>query len=583
MNELAARIIPVLNWGRSYTVDDLPGDLMAGLITAIMLVPQSMAYAMLAGLPAHVGLYAAIAPLILYGIFGSSRALAVGPVAIVSLMTASTLATIAPAGSPDYVAAALALALLNGLVLIALGALRAGFLTNFISHPVISGFTSAAAIVIGLSQARHLFGLEIPRGTGLETIGRLVASLGDTNAWAFGIGVASVAIVIGMRDYLVRLLDRSALPQFATQLICRSGPLVVVALGALVTAELGLDERAGLAIVGAIPSGLPDLSVPEFDWALWQKLLPSAALIAFVGYLESISVAKAVASKKRQKIDADQELIGLGAANIGAAFTGGYPVTGGFSRTMVNFSAGANTPLATFVTAILVAVAVVFFTPMFHYLPRTVLAAIIIVAVTTLIDFKSPVRAWRFNRADGIAQLVTIVVVLGVGVDAGILTGIGLSLALYVWRTSRPHFAVVGQVGATEHYRNVKRHPVRTDPEILLIRIDENLYFANAGYIEDHIIQAMAESPEVSQVVVICSAVNMIDASALETLGELRDNLRHAGVTLHLAEVKGPVLDQLNRTKFIESLVPGEVFLSTHQAVAKLRSKVKSRTWYPEI
>ncbi len=583
MNGLATRLLPVLGWGRSYSADDLPGDLMAGLITAIMLVPQSMAYAMLAGLPPHIGLYAGIAPLILYGIFGSSRALAVGPVAIVSLMTASTLATIAPAGSPEYIAAALVLALLNGLVLVTLGIMRAGFLTNFLSHPVISGFTSAAAIVIGLSQIKHLFGVDIPRGSVVETLTNLAQNIGATNAWAFGIGVGSIVVIVFMRDHLGKLLSRTGLQAFAIQLITRSGPLVVVAAGALIAADLALDKNAGLAIVGSIPAGLPELSTPSLDWDLWITLLPSAALIAFVGYLESVSVAKALASKKRQKIDADQELVGLGAANIGAAFTGGYPVTGGFSRSMVNFSAGANTPLASILTAALVAASVVIFAPMFHFLPRAVLAAIILVAVATLVDLKSPLRAWKYNKADGLAQWVTIFVVLLGGVEAGILTGIGLSLALYLWRTSRPHFAIVGQVGDSEQYRNVHRVKVRTDPEILLFRIDENLYFANAGYLEDHLIREVAENPEVKAVVLICSAVNLIDASALETLADLRDNLKHAGVTLHLAEVKGPVMDRLARSSFVEELAPGEVFLSTHDAVKKLRTELKADAWYPDI
>ncbi|MFN3232086.1 MAG: SulP family inorganic anion transporter [Alphaproteobacteria bacterium] len=583
MNGLVTRLFPVLAWGRAYSADDLPGDMMAGLITAIMLVPQSMAYAMLAGLPPHIGLYASIAPLILYGIFGSSRALAVGPVAIVSLMTATTLATIAPAGSPEYVAAALVLALLNGLVLVILGIARAGFLTNFLSHPVISGFTSAAAIVIGLSQIKHLFGLDMPRGSVVETLTNLAQNLGDTNGWAFGIGVSSILLIVFMRDHLGKWLAKTKLQTFAIQLTTRSGPLVVVAGGALITAELALNESAGLAIVGSIPAGLPELSAPSLDWGLWITLLPSAALIAFVGYLESVSVAKALASKRRQKIDADQELVGLGAANIGAAFTGGYPVTGGFSRSMVNFSAGANTPLASILTAALVAASVVLFAPMFHFLPRTVLAAIILVAVSTLVDFKSPLRAWKYNKADGLAQWMTIIVVLLGGIEAGILTGIGLSLALYLWRTSRPHFAIVGQVGHSEQYRNVKRHKVRIDPEILLFRIDENLYFANAGYLEDHLIKEVAENPDVSAVVLICSAVNLIDASALETLADLRENLKHAGVTLHLAEVKGPVKDRLTRSTFVEELAPGEIFSSTHDAVKKLRTELKADAWYPDI
>jgi SulP family sulfate permease len=307
---------------------------------------------------------------------------------------------------------------------------------------------------------------------------------------------------------------------------------------------------------------------------IWQALLPAAALIAFVSYLESVSVAKALAAKRRQKVDADQELVGLGAANIAAAFTGASPVAGGFARSMVNFAAGANTPLASILTALLLAISVLFLTPLFHYLPQAVLAATIVVAVTQLIDLRSFRRTWQYNKADFAAQAVTFLIVLAVGVETGIITGIALSLMLYLWRSSRPHFAVVGQVGDTEHYRNVKRHKVRIDPSVLLFRIDENLFFPNAGYLEDSLRAEVAANPEITDVVLICSSVSLVDASALETLEELRETLHAAGVTLHLAEVKGPVMDRLQRTSFIEDLAPGQVFLSTHDAVKHLRERL---------
>lgn len=576
-------LMPVLDWGRRYQARDLPGDMMAGLITAIMLVPQSMAYAMLAGLPPQIGLYASIAPLVLYGLFGSSRALAVGPVAIVSIMTASALSAVAAPGSPDYIAAAAILALLNGLVLLLLGLARAGFLINFLSHPVIAGFTTAASIVIGLSQVKHIFGVDIPRGTAIETIGHLWGALGATNMTALMIGGGSIAVLLVMRSLLGTLLERTPLSHFMVQLITKSGPLIVVAGGAWITAAYALDGSGGLAIVGNIPEGLPPVTAPLFDPALWQALLPSAALIGFVGYLESVSVAKALASKRRQKIDANQELRGLGAANIGSAFTGGYPVTGGFSRSMVNFTAGANTPLASILTAALVALSVALFTPYFYFVPRAVLAAIILVAISSLIDFPSVIRTWRYSKADGFSQLATVAIVLGVGIEEGIIAGILLSLLLYVWRTSRPHFAVVGQMSDSEHYRNIKRHTVRTDPEILLVRVDESLYFANAGYLEDQIGKLVADGSEISEVVLICSAVNVIDSSALETLETLVENLRAGGVILHLAEVKGPVMDRLESSHFLDDITPGQVFMSTHQAVRVLREKVHADGFDPSI
>jgi SulP family sulfate permease len=579
------QLIPILDWGKGYQRDDLPSDLMAGLITAIMLVPQSMAYATLAGLPPQIGLYSSMAPLVLYGIFGTSRALAVGPVAIVSLMTATALGAALPEGasSGEYIAAAAVLALLNGLVLLALGAMRAGFLVNFLSHPVLSGFTSAAAFVIGLSQVKHLFGVSVPRGSTVDTVTGIVGELSETNLTAFALGLGAILLMVWMRGPLQKILEKRSLSPFLIQLLTKSGPLVVVFFGTVLTMSLGLSETNNVAIVKDIPLGLPDVSTPFFDQALWLSLLPSAALIGLVGYMESVSVAKALAARRRQKIDPNQELMGLGMANIGAGFTGGYPVTGGFSRSMVNFAAGAATPLASIITATLVGLSVAFLTPLFYFLPRAILAAIILVAVASLIDFKSIKHSWQYSKSDGSAQVATIIVVLAVGIEAGILAGVVLSLVLFLWRTSRPHMAIVGQVGYTEHYRNVLRHEVRTDPEILLLRVDENLYFANTAYLETRVQEIVADNPEVSQIVLICSAVNFIDTSAMETLEQLIDNFHQAGVTLHLAEVKGPIMDRLSRTDFLEHLTPGRVFISTHEAVKQLREIVHADGFDPVI
>jgi SulP family sulfate permease len=569
-----ARYVPILAWGPAYARRDLPGDLTAGLITAIMLVPQAMAYAMLAGLPPQVGLYASIAPPILYGIFGSSRALAVGPVAIASLMTATALSAVSAPGSAEYVANALVLSLLVGLILVPLGFLRAGFLVNFLSHPVTAGFTTAASLLILIGQVEHLLGIDVPSGGALETAVGLIGAAGAANPATLAIGAGALVLLLAARAPLTRLLQRFGLSPVAVQLITRSSPLLAVILGIAVTAGLRLDQAAGVAIVGAIPAGLPALTLPAAAPEVWRALLPSAALIAFVGYLESVSVAKALAARRRQKIDPDQELIGLGAANIGAAFTGASPVAGGFARSMVNFAAGANTPLASILTALLLGVSVLFLTPLFRFLPQAVLAATIVVAVASLIDFPSFRRTWRYNKADFAAQAATFATVLGIGVEAGILAGILLSLALYLWRTSRPHFAVVGQVGDSEHYRNVRRHKVRTDPQILLFRVDENLYFPNAGQLEDALRAEIAANPALSDAVLIFSSVSYVDASALETLIELQRSLRDIGVTLHLAEVKGPVMDRLQDTELIHDLAPGQVFLSTHQAVKSLRERL---------
>ncbi|SLN27519.1 SulP family inorganic anion transporter [Oceanibacterium hippocampi] len=566
------RHVPVLAWLGTYRRADLPGDLIAGTVVAIMLVPQGMAYALLAGMPPEVGLYASIAPPLIYALFGSSRTLAVGPVAIASLMTATAIAGLggAAAALPGPVLALL-LAAMSGTILLAMGLFRLGFLTNFLSHPVISGFTSAAAIIIIVSQLKQLLGLDVPKSHGfVDGLLGTAAHLDSVNATTAAIGVGAILILLFARRRLVSLLAGLGLPHAVAAAIGKGGPIIAALAGLGAVVAFDLDRNAGVRVVGAIPAGLPDFTMPALDPVLIRELLPAALLIALIGFLESVSVARALAAKRRQKIDPDQELLGLGMANLGAAFSGGYPVAGGFGRSVVNFSAGANTPLASIVTAVLVALVVGFFTPVLHRLPIAVLAAIIVVAVASLIDVRSLLRAWRYNRADAAGLAVTFAAVLAAGIEIGIAAGIALSLALYLWRTSRPHMAVVGRLGDSEHFRNVLRHPVRLYPGVQFVRVDESLYFANTAYLEDRLLAAAVEDPEIEHLVLICSAVNFIDGSALESLEQLVHQLREMGVTLHLAEVKGPVMDRLERGRFVADMAPGRIFLSTHDAAVAL-------------
>ncbi|MDX8350833.1 sulfate permease [Cognatiyoonia sp. IB215182] len=567
------RYLPILDWLPGYGRSALASDGMAGLIVAIMLVPQGMAYALLAGLPPEVGLYASIVPLVFYGLLGSSRALAVGPVAIVSLMVATTLGEITEAGSAGYLAGAVLLAFLSGAILLGMGLARLGFLVNFLSHPVISGFSSAAALVIGFAQLKHLLGFDIPRSHHItETLAHAARHIGELNQVTFTIAVTSLIILLLFKSRVALALKSFGVGAATADAVGKAGPLMAVLVTTLAVWFLGLDRSAGVAIVADIPAGLPPLTMPSLDLALVQQLLPAAALIAMVGFLESVSVAKSLASKRRQKIDANQELIALGAANIGASMTGGYPVTGGFSRSLVNFTAGAVTPMASIITAALIAVTVLLLTPLLYFLPKATLAAIIVVAVANLIDLKTLREAWVYNKADAASLVATFVAVLSIGVELGIVFGAALSIALYLWRTSRPHMAEVGRVGQTEHFRNVLRHEVQTDPKVLMVRVDESLYFANTAYLEDQLLARVADHPEIDHLVLIMSAVNFIDASALETLETLADRLHDARVTLHFAEVKGPVMDGLERVAFINRLGNGRVFLSTHEAMRELTS-----------
>ncbi|SEA23695.1 SulP family inorganic anion transporter [Rubrimonas cliftonensis] len=566
------RYLPILDWGSRYSRETAANDALAAVIVTIMLIPQSLAYAMLAGLPPEVGLYASIAPLALYAVFGTSRALAVGPVAVVSLMTAAAVGELAAQGTPEYWAAAIALALMSGLMLTAMGLLKLGFLANFLSHPVISGFITASGLIIAASQLKHVLGVPASGHNLLELLGSLAEHLPDANPVTAIIGVSAAAFLFWARKRLKpTLIARGVAPKLADAL-AKAGPVAAVAATTLATWALGLDGM-GVAIVGAIPQGLPPLTLPSLDVELWGSLAVSALLISVVGFVESVSVAQTLAAKRRQRIAPDQELIGLGAANIGAAFTGGYPVTGGFARSVVNFDAGAETPAAGAFTAVGILLAALLLTPLLHFLPVATLAATIIVAVLSLVDLGALRRVWRWSRTDFAAQLATILLTLGAGVEAGIIAGVALSILLHLYRTSTPHVAVLGQVPGTEHFRNVARHEVATSPAVRMMRIDESLYFPNARFLEDCILDAVAADPALRHVVLVCTAVNAIDASALESLEAIDHRLRDGGVSLHLAEVKGPVMDRLERAGFTAHL-SGEVFLTQFDAFRALAPAV---------
>ncbi|RXV58519.1 sodium-independent anion transporter [Roseovarius sp. A46] len=559
-----SRYFPPLDWGRSYTRDTLTSDLVAAVIVTIMLIPQSLAYALLAGLPAQAGIYASIVPIVLYALFGTSRALAVGPVAVVSLMTAAAIGQVAEAGSMGYAAAALTLALLSGAFLMALGLLRLGFIANFLSHPVIAGFITASGVLIATSQLKHILGVPAGGHTLVEMLASLAVHLGDVHLATLVIGALATGFLFWVRKGLKPLLQRMGLSPRMADLLAKAGPVAAVAVSTLAVWLFGLDGR-GVAIVGAVPQGLPPLTMPDLTPDLLGSLLVPAILISIIGFVESVSVAQTLAAKKRQRIDPDQELIGLGAANLGAAFTGGYPVTGGFSRSVVNFDAGAETPAAGAFTAIGLAIAALALTPLIFFLPKAVLAATIIVAVLSLVDFSILRKSWAYSKADFAAVLATIGLTLGLGVEAGVSTGVILSLALHLYKTSRPHVAEVGLVPGTQHFRNILRHEVETDPTLLTLRVDQSLYFANARFLEDLIQDRIAEDCALRHVVLMCSAVNEIDFSALESLEAINERLKAAGITLHLSEVKGPVMDRLQRSHFLDEM-SGEVFLSQYDA-----------------
>lgn len=566
-----ARYIPVLDWGRSYNGTALSNDLIAAVIVTIMLVPQSLAYALLAGLPPEAGIYASIVPIILYAIFGTSRALAVGPVAVVSLMTAAAIGNIAETGTIGYAAAALTLAFLSGAMLLAMGILRLGFIANFLSHPVIAGFITASGILIATSQIGHILGVKTEGHTLPEILGSLVHGLDGTNWITVIIGVSATSFLFWVRKGLKPLLRKNGVGPRLADVLTKAGPVAAVVVTTLAVWGFDLSEK-GVKIVGSVPQSLPPFTIPDFSPSLVMQLVVPALLISVIGFVESISVAQTLAAKKRQRIDPDQELIGLGAANLGAAFTGGYPVIGGFARSVVNFDAGAETPAAGAFTAIGLAIAAVALTPLVFFLPKATLAATIIVAVLSLVDFSILKRSWTYSKDDFIAVAATILLTLTLGVETGVSAGVLLSLVLHIYKTTRPHIAEVGLVEGSEHFRNILRHPVKTDPSLLSIRVDQSLYFANARFLEDFIYKRVMGHSEIKDVVLMFPAVNEVDLSALESLEAINSRLKDTGIRLHMSEVKGPVMDRLKRSHFLEEL-SGEVFLSQYDAWRRLTQK----------
>jgi len=552
MLDRTKKFLPFLTWVPGYERANLRGDLVAGLTTAVLLIPQGMAYAMLAGLPPIHGLYASIIPLALYALLGTSRQLAVGPVAMVSLLVATGVGALAESGTELFIAYAVLLALMVGVMQLAMGIAKLGFLVNFLSHPVISGFTSAAALIIGFSQLKHLMGVDLAGGKYVHTIlFEAVSRIGEVQPITLTIGLVSIAVLLVFKKYR---------PTFPSA-------LAVVAVGTFAVFIGGLDV-AGVSIVGQVPAGFPSPSIPTLDPDAMKALFPIALTIALVGFMESVSVAKAFANRNKYEIDANQELVGLGVANIGGAFFQAYPVTGGFSRTAVNASAGAKTGLASLVTAGVVAFALIFLTPLFYYLPKAALAGIIMVAVFGLVDVREVKHLWRVKRSDLALLIVTFFATLGLGIEEGILVGVGASILWFVVRTTRPHFAVLGRIPGTQAYRNVKNHPdADTLPNVLMVRMDAQFYFGNINFLKERLgeLEAGVEGG-MKALIIDASSMNQLDSSAVHALSELAEAYRARGVALLMANVKQPVLDVMICAHLPDCLGADRIFLTVHEA-----------------
>ena len=547
--------LPILEWLPNYKKSDLQGDLSAGLTVGIMLIPQGMAYAMLAGLEPIHGLYAVTIPLLLYAIFGTSRQLAVGPVAMVSLLTAAGIASLNADSPEQYLLYALTLAFLVGLIQFVMGILRLGFVVNFLSHPVISGFTSAAAIIIGLSQIKHLFRIDLPNSEHVQEMAvAIFQNIGEIHWVTFGIGVVGILII----KYGKKIHKNFP------------APLVAVVVGILLVWTFDLTA-AGVKIVGSVPSGLPSISSPAFDWGTWKTLFPIALTISLVGFAESFAVAKTIQSKhKNYRLNSNQELIALGMANFGAAFFKGYPVTGGFSRTAVNNEAGAKTSLSSIISALLIVLTLLFFTNLFYNLPSAILAAVVLVAVSGLVDFKEPIHLWKKDKVDFWMLIATFVITLTLGIETGIISGMILSLIVVIYRASRPHMAQLGRVPGTNIYRNIDRFTdldIRDD--LMMVRIDGPIYFANVEFIKEKLDKWILDRPtKVNMIIFNMESVTNIDSTGAHELNEWINNWRKIGTDICMTSIKGPVRDVLNRWAILEYVGADHVFVDDNTAVS---------------
>ena len=557
---------PAIDWLKGYSGGIFTEDFLAAVIVTVLLVPQALAYAMLAGLPAQVGIFASIVPLVIYAFVGSSRHLSVGPTAVISLMTAVALAAL-PEG--QRILGAAVLAMMSGVMLVVFGFMRAGFIMNFISRPVVSAYVTGAAILIVFSQLRHILGITGGGSTALELAKNVWANFANANPAALMIGIGVIVFLWLTRTYLAFGLYKAGLKRKPARLIARMGPFVAVVVTSLLAYYMKLGETYGLRIVGDIPAGLPKLSVPVADMTFYRDLLGAAALISLVGFVDSMSTAQTLAARSRTRISSNREMRALGWSNLASGVSGGYPINGSMSRSAVNFSAGAKTPVASLLTAGFMCVAALYLTPFLRYLPLATLAGLIIYACFNLLDFKHLWRTFRYSRADGITAYLTFAAVLFFGVEFAVLVGVILSMALHIRTTLRPHAVLVGRFPGTEHYRDVNRYDVETNDFVKTLRIDESLYFANARFLEDRVAEVLEQSPKMTDLILMCPAVNHIDASALNSLMSINKRLDSAGVILHLSELHSKVKDRLGRSSFFEKLT-GEVFFSQHEAMNAL-------------
>ena len=553
-------IFPALKWLKTYHPRHFKADVVAALIVLAMLVPQGMAYAMLAGLPPVMGIYASILPMIIYAFTGSSTTLSIGPVAIISMMVFSALQPLFAVGSTAYIEAACLLAIMVGIISLILGLFRFGFLIQLISHPVIKSFIIASALLIALGQFKFLLDIPLQTNNIPEFIGSLVNNFHHISFLSVGVSLAAISILVFLPKWV------------RSDFLNKTIPLLLVLSSIIVVYAFSLDQH-GLKTVGIIPTGLPSFHFPTWNFDLVQKLLPSAFIIAMISFVESLAIAQATALQKRDDLNSNQELIALGLANIAAGINMGFAVSGSLSRTVVNSDAGAKTPMSGVMSSLLMIAVSLYFTSFFQNLPLTILAATIFVSIWKLVSFLPFFETWKYSKADGLAMWATFFGVTCIDISTGLVIGIILTFILLLWRISRPHIAVIGLVEGTQHFRNVSRYDVLTTETIASFRIDENLNFLNAHVLKGYIITELSHNPQIQHVVINCSSISNIDLSAVEMLEDLNRELLQLGIQLHLSEVKSPVMDRLNSSRLI-NMLSGKIFLSHYQAIQTLSPEI---------
>jgi SulP family sulfate permease len=559
---------PIFSWLKTYRRADFNGDLFAGIITAILLVPQGIAYALLAGLPPEFGLYASILPPLFYALLGTSRTMSVGPVAVAAIMIAAALTSPEVSALGNVTQSAVILSAQTGVIMLLMAVFRMGGLVNFISHPVLTGFTSGASLLIIISQLPKTLGLNTPDCH--VDVACYQQYFQGTNLLVLAISLGVFALLVFFNKPLPVLLNKIGTSPALITAISKCGALVCVAITTFAVSYWHLIDQH-IAVVGFVPTGFPALQLDFFDMEKWKVLFSPAAFIALIAYVESIAIAKVVANLRNEKILPNQELVALGVSNIVSAISGGMPAAGGLSRTMVNFSAGACTQIAAVIASIILALAVMFCSEWFYNIPKATLAVIILVAILPLVKFKSILHTWQYDRGDGIAELATLISVLIFGIEEGITLGIFLTFISHLRKASHPHIAVVGRLPNSKHYRNIKRHKVETWGHLLLMRVDENITFTNVNFIEDFIENELRNAPNVKHIVLIFNSVSDIDMTALEALEQLNNSLKSIGITLNFAEVKGFLLDKLKKSELFSHL-NGQLFFDAEDAVTKLNA-----------